>query len=241
MFTQTSLALPREVWLVYIMSMLAELAYLAAISRGYNSGDLSQVYPLARGSPPLLIALWSAIFLGERLPPTGYAGIIFLIVGIYLVSLPSPRDIFRPLRALSHHPAQLALLAAVCVSIYSTLDKIGVTYTSPLVYNFWVYAGIAVGYAPMVWAPRNRPSTIREWQTNRLRILLGSVATVSSYLLALIGMSMTSAAYVSAVRATSVVMGAAFGWLLLKERFGGVRVLAAGLMVAGLTMLAVAG
>jgi len=241
MLTQTSLALPPEVWPVYILSMLAELAYLATITKGYNSGDLSQVYPIARGSPPLLIALWSAIFLAERLPLTGYAGIVLLIAGIYLVSLPSLKDLFRPLRALSHRPAQLAMLAAVWVSIYSTLDKIGVTYTSPLVYNVWVYAGIAVGYAPVVWSPRNRLSTIREWQTNRPRILMGSVATVSSYLLALMGMSMTSASYVGAVRATSVVMGAIFGWLLLKERFGGMRVFAAVLMVIGLTMLAIAG
>jgi len=248
MSTQAWLGLPREVWFVFALSLAAEIVYLRAITRGYASGDLSQVYPIARGSPPLLIALFSAIFLAERLPLLGYVGIALLIVGVYLASLPSLDDLCKPLRALrspqnswgSLSPAQWALFAALCVSIYTPLDKIGVTYTAPLVYNLWVYAGIAIGFTPFVWSRSHRASTMREMQTNWQRILIGSVATVSSYLLALTGLSMTAASYVGAVRATSIVIGALMGWLLLKERFGAVRVFAAATMVVGLTLVAVA-
>lgn len=322
MATQVWLGLPREVWLVFAASLVAEVAYLALITRGYARGDLSQVYPIARGSPPLLIALWSAIFLAERLPLLGYVGIALLVFGIYLASLPALDDVLKPLRvhwanetcgepfggvypergkpcterservrrtiaatitqsrpfvlrlslrrlragssSAGHHPfsiaverfrafvaavhnrsapyrpAQLALLAAICVSIYTTLDKIGVTYTAPPVYNWWVYAGIAVCYVPFVWSRPHRASTVREWQTNWRRILIGSVATVGSYMLALTGLSLTAASYMGAVRATSVVISALFGWLLLKERFGAVRVFAAALMVVGLGLIAIA-
>ncbi len=238
--TQTWMGLPREVWLIFAASLTMEVAYVGLITRGYATGDLSQVYPIARGSPPLLIALFSAIFIGERLPALGYVGIALLVVGVYLASLPSLDDLWKPLRALSHRPAQWALLAAFTVSVYSTLDKIAMGYATPLVYNAWVYAGIGIGYAPVVWSRVNRASTLQEFKTNWRRIAIGSVATVGSYLLALTGMAMTAASYVGAVRATSVVIGALFGWLLLKESFGAVRVFAAAVMVVGLTLVAVA-
>jgi len=238
--TQASLALSYETWVVLIPSILVEVAYARLITYGYANGDLSQVYPIARGTPPLLIAALGALFLGERLPWLGYVGIALLVLGIYLASLPSLDDLLKPLRALNHRPTQLALLAALCVTTYTLLDKIGMTRATPLVYNWWVYAGIAIGYAPIVWSRAQRASTRREWQTNVRRIVIASFATVGSYLFALIGLSLTAASYVGSVRATSVVISALFGWLLLKERFGAARVFAAALMVVGLGLIAMA-
>lgn len=238
--TQAWPGIPREIWLLLAASIFMEVAYVALITRGYASGDLSQVYPIARGAPPLLIALFSGIFLGERLPILGYLGIALLVVGVYLASLPSMAELWKPLTALSQHAAQWALLAAVAVAAYSMIDKVGVRFATPLMYNAWVYTGIAIGYAPVVWSPRNRASTVHEFRTNWRRIGIGSMATIGSYLLALVGLSMTAASYVSAVRATSVVIGALFGWLLLKESFGGMRVFAAATMVVGLMLVALA-
>jgi len=240
MFTQAWMGMPHEIWLLFAVSLAMEILYVALITRGYATGDLSQVYPIARGTPPLFIAFFSAILLGERLPILGYVGIALLILGVYLASLPALSDLTRPLRALSHRPAQLALLAAVCVAIYSTIDKLNMAYVSPQVYNAWVYVGIGLGYAPVVWSRANRASTIAEFKRNWRRIAIGSVATIMSYLLALVGMAMTAASYVGAVRATSVVMGALMGWLVLKEKFGAVRVFAAATMVVGLLLIAAA-
>ncbi|MCL5951725.1 MAG: DMT family transporter [Chloroflexi bacterium] len=240
MLTQAWLGLPRDIWVTFAVSLAAEIVYVIAITRGYAAGDLSQVYPIARGSPPLLIALWSAVFLTERLPTLGYVGILLLVIGVYLASLPALDSFFRPLAALSHRPAQWGLLAGLCVSLYTVLDKLNVASAAPLVYNAWVYGGIAVGYAPFVWSQQNRSSTWLEWKSNWVWIVIGSVATIGSYVLALIGMSITAASYVGAVRATSVVIGALFGWLLLKESFGPIRVIAAAIMLVGLVLIAVA-
>lgn len=237
-FTQSWPGIPREIWLLLAVSIFMEVAYVALITRGYAAGDLSQVYPIARGAPPLLIALFSGIFLGERLPLIGYVGIVVLVVGVYLASLSSFAELWKPLRALSQRAPQWAWLAALTVAAYSTIDKVGVNFASPLMYNAWIYTGIAVGYAPVVWSRPNRASTIREFRTNWRRIAIGSVTTIGSYLLALVGMSMTAASYVSAVRATSVVIGALFGWILLKENLGGMRVFAAAIMVVGLILVA---
>lgn len=238
--TQESLLPPWEAMRVLIPSLVAEVAYVRLITYGYSEGDLSQVYPIARGTPPLLIAVLGGVFLGERLPVLGYLGIALLVSGIYLACLPSLDDLWKPLRALRHRPTQLALLAALCVTAYTVLDKIGVGYSTPVVYNWWVYTGVAIGYAPIVWSRANRSRTVSEWRTNRRRIIIASFVTVGSYLFALMGLSLTAVSYVGSVRATSVVIGALLGWLLLKERFGGVRVLAALLMVIGLLLVAVA-
>ncbi|MEW5720827.1 MAG: DMT family transporter [Chloroflexota bacterium] len=238
--TQSSFAMPLETWTVFIPSMIAEIAYARLITYGYADGDLSQIYPIARGAPLLLIPLVGAIFLGERLPLLGYCGVALLIGGIYLASLLALGDWARPLRALKHRPTQIALLAALCVTLYTLLDKIGMQSATPMVYNWWVYGTLAVGYAPFVWSRANRASTAREFWTNWRRILIASVATVGSYLAALTGLSMSAASYVSSVRATSVVMGALLGWLLLKEQLGALRVFAAALMVAGLMLIVVA-
>ena len=238
--TRSSLLPSREALMVLIPSVIVEIVYARLITYGYAKGDLSQVYPIARGTPPLLIAVLSAIFLGERLPLLGYAGITLLVFGIYLASLPSLRDVVKPLRALKHRPTQLAFLAAICVTLYTLLDKIGMAYASPTVYNWWLYAGIAVGYAPITLSGANRASTRREWRTNWLLIVIASFATVGSYMFALMGLSLTAASYVGSVRATSVVVSALFGWLLLKEKFGAERVFAAVLMVVGLMLVVVA-
>lgn len=234
---QSSLAMPLEAWVIIIPSIIVEVAYVRLITIGYANGDLSQVYPIARGTPPLLIAIFGAIFIGERLPFLGYVGIVVLVIGIYLASVPSLADVLKPLRAIAHRPTQIALLAALCVTAYTLLDKVGMQYTSPMVYNWWIYAGIALGYAPIAWSRGHREATVREWRTNWRRIGLGSFATIGSYLAALMGLQMTAASYVGSVRASSVVIGALLGWLLLKESFGAVRVFAAALMVVGLVLI----
>jgi drug/metabolite transporter (DMT)-like permease len=238
--TQMSLELPPSVWPIYAGSLLAQVGYLSLITRGYALGDLSQVYPISRGAPPFFVAIWSAVFLGERLPLAGYAGVALLIAGVYVASLPSLGDIWRPFQAVGNRPAQLALLAAVSVAVYTTLDKRIVATVDPLVYNFWVYAGIAVLYAPMVWLRGSWRSGILEVRGNWRRILVGSFSTVGSYVLALAALSQTAASYVGAVRASSVLMAALFGWLLIGERLGLIRVVAAAIMLPGLALIALA-
>ncbi len=126
------------------------------------------------------------------------------------------------------------------MTAYTLLDKIGMRSASPLVYNWWVYASIAVGYAPFVWSRAPRARTAREFRLNWRYIVIASFATVGSYLAALVGLQMTAASYVGSVRASSVVMGALLGWWLLKERLGAVRVAAAAMMVMGLWLVAMA-
>ena len=239
-FATTSVYLPRQVWVLYALSIGAEIGYLITLTRGYADGDLSLVYPISRGSAPIFTTLLSAMFLGERLPAAGYLGIGLMVAGVFVASSQA-----------SSHPGALnlknsaivwALISGVFISLYSFLDKIIVNSLSPLIYNFWVYAGMTVLWAPLVWLGGRRAmvENFQELRQNLPRVLFGSAMTIGSYLAALVALTMTSASYVVAGRGTSVIIGALLGWLVLKESVGRVRVIGATLMVAGLALIALA-
>lgn len=230
-------------WIPFLISAASEVGYFVTIVRGYALGDLSLVYPLSRGTAPLFVIVWSALFLGERLPLVGYLGIALMMIGVYVASLTEngASNLFQlgtltaPLRS---HAARWALASAFFISIYSLSDRAALQATPPLVYNFWVYAGNTVFWSPIVW-PRTRfLQNVYELRSNWPRLIAGSVMTVSAYVAVLLALTLTSASYVVAGRGTSVVVGALLGTLVLKEGFGAVRVFGAILMVAGLALTA---
>lgn len=242
LLTGPGIFLSRESIPYFLISTLAELGYFVALVRGYARGDLSLVYPLSRGSPPVFLAVWSAILLAERLPVAGYAGIAVAVAGICITSVSPgtagqirPRDIMRSFK----DPAVLwALVSGVCISIYSLSDKLAVVSTPPLVYNFWVCAGNAAAWSIVVWRPARIGGNLDQLRTNSVRILIGASATVGAYGAVLIALTMTSASYVVAGRGLSVVIGALFGTVALKEGFGRLRIGGAALTVAGIAVIA---
>ncbi len=234
--------LPPEVWPYFIISDLAELAYFVTLVRGYSQGDLSLVYPLSRGSAPIFLAFWSALLLGERLPLLGYAGILLMVGGIYVSSLTvtagQTLGVSKNPKGLIYNSAALwALASGVFVSVYSLSDKLVVAQMPPLVYNFWVYAGNAITWLPLVLLRRGPARMAEELRVNWPRVLAGSVMTVGAYVLVLVALTTSIASYVVAGRGTSVIIGAVLGWLALGEGFGRTRVLGAILMVIGLAVM----
>ncbi|OGO41200.1 MAG: hypothetical protein A2Z04_05770 [Chloroflexi bacterium RBG_16_57_9] len=236
----TPLIISQTLWPILILSGLAETGYALTLTHSYDDGDLSQVYPISRGSAPIFIVLWSGLFLNERLPWVGYAGIALIVGGIYLASLPDRREFFQPLRALDRRPAQWALAAGLFISIYSVVDKVGVGLAGPWVYNLYAFAVMTALLAPYVWQQRERSATCAEWRAHWPRIVLAGAMVTGNYVLVLWALSLTRASYVGAVRGVSVIFGAAFGWLLLKESLGLSRLVAAGLMFAGIACLSLA-
>ena len=226
----------------FLISTAAEFGYFLSLVRGYAHGDLSLVYPISRGSPPLFLAAWSALFLSERLPSAGYAGIAIAVSGICLTSLtPQEAGTFRfgDLLGSFRRPAALwAVASGIFISVYSLTDKLAVASTPPLVYNFWVYAGNAILWSVVVWKPSRAVGNISMLKSNPLRILLAAAATVGAYSAVLIALTMTSASYVVAGRGLSVVVGALLGTVVLKEHFGRLRITGALLTVVGLTVMA---
>lgn len=230
-------------WIPYLISAASEVGYFVTLVRGYALGDLSLVYPLSRGTAPLFVTLWSALFLGERLPLVGYLGIALMVLGVYVASVSEEgaRNLLQLgtlIAPLRNHAARWALASAFFISIYSLSDRVALQATPPFVYNFWVYAGNTVFWLPMVWPRARFAQNLGELRSNWPRLMAGSAMTVGAYVAVLNALTLTSASYVVAGRGTSVVVGALLGTLVLKEGFGAVRVFGALLMVAGLVLTA---
>jgi len=126
----------------------------------------------------------------------------------------------------------------VFIAIYSVADKVAVAATNPLVYNWWVFVGNSLLWMPFVWRRFNFKANIQELRSNLWGVIVVGVLSVGSYAAALAALSLVSASYVVAGRGLSVIIGAAIGSLMLKEKFGTVRIIGATLMVVGLALIA---
>jgi drug/metabolite transporter (DMT)-like permease len=168
-----------------------------------------------------------------------------MVAGIYICSLPVDRlrnklcvsTIVAPFRNIA---AGWSLASALFIAIYSLSDKVAVAATPPIIYNWWVFFGNTFLWIPVVWRRMPFRGNFNELRNNWRGVLVTSVMMVSAYAAALVALGLTSASYVVAGRGLSVVIGAIFGALLLKEGFGSVRILGAALMVTGLALIAFA-
>ncbi len=134
--------IPTEAWALAIGSGVLEALYFALLSAAYARGDLSLVYPIARGTAPVLAVAVGIVFLGERLGPLGTAGVALLLVGI--LSLQRPWAVLRRSGELPPRVRQAAWLAVatgVCIAAYSAVDRTGVRIVAP-----WLYAALIWGF-----------------------------------------------------------------------------------------------
>jgi len=225
--------------LPFLISAVCETGYFITLVKGYSRGDLSLVYPLSRGSAPIFAAFLAAVVLGQELPWVGYAGILLMVLGVYVASLPVEGSrLVEFTSILRNSAAGWALASGVFIAIYSVSDQVAVAATNPLVYNWWVFFGNAVLWAPVVWRGSRSKSNMTELRDNWRGVAVTGVLSVGSYAAALAALTLTSASYVVAGRGLSVIIGACLGSFLLKERFGAVRILGAVLMVVGLGLIA---
>ncbi len=232
---------PPTVWLIVVGSAVAEAAYFYTTSRAYTLGDLSVTYPLARGSAPLFITLWAVLFLRERPSALGYAGIVVIALGLFLVNLPGLADMARPLRGLAQPASRWALTAGLCIGIYSTLDKVGVKFISPLLYIYIVLVVTWLVMTPGWWFARKTNLLTAEWRANKWSAALAGVAVMGAYTLVLMAMQRSPVSYVGSVREMSVVLTAWVGSTFLGEGKTRLRVTASALVAVGILLIAIGG
>ena len=223
-----------------VVSAVAETLYFVSLSRAYELGDLSVVYPLARSSP-LFLTILAVAFLGEHISAWGAVGILLMLLGVYTIHLRSfsTDDLLLPLRSLGERASQFALLTALWTTAYSLSDKVGVTKVDPLIYAFWLEAFILVPMTMVVIYRRSWGSIAGEWRQSKAQATVAGFLMRFGYVLVLVAMSLVQVSYILALRQLSVVLGAAAGVLLLGERYGRVRLLSSVIMFLGVYILAV--
>jgi drug/metabolite transporter (DMT)-like permease len=232
-------------WLIVLVSGLIEAIYFITLTRAYALGDLSQVYPVARGSAPLFVLLWAMLFLGERPTPIGVGGIFIVVIGLYLVNLPSIAEWKRPLLGFRSPAARWALLTGLLISIYSAIDKVGVRYIDPLPY-LYLFLGVTWMALAAQWFHPDRRSALRaELNLDPRRSVVRAIAVAllgsSAYGLVLAALRLSPVSYVSPVRELSVVVGAWIGVRFMGEPGGRLRIFAALLVALGIMIIALGG
>jgi uncharacterized membrane protein len=173
-------------WMIVMASGALEAVYFMSLTKAYSQGDLSSVYPIARGAAPLLTLLWSVLFLGERPSMAGLFGIIVIVAGIYLSRLERLSDWNKPFRNFSHGGAGWALLTGVFISGYTTIDKIGTKHLDPFLYLYLVLGIAWIVQMPFRLTPVQRGAILDEigrkgddaWKIDVFRCLkvIGSAA-----------------------------------------------------------------
>lgn len=225
---------PRDAWSILAASGVIHTCYMLALTRAYTHGDLSVVYPVARGLAPLFVALGAPWILGERLSVPAIFGIVLVGSGIAWLGLSARRA------ATSVPALAWAIVTAVFICAYSIVDKVGVTRTNPLAYIVVLMGANAVSMSPFVLWRRDRTHLADLWRRRWGISVVGGLLSVTAYLLVLMAMRLTQVSYIAALRETSVVLAALLGWRILGEDSGARRILASAVVAFGLFLLVLA-
>jgi drug/metabolite transporter (DMT)-like permease len=226
-------AWPAWPWL--IASVVIHLVYFAALIESYRTGDLGQVYPIARGAAPLMTATATTLLVGEHLSPVGWGGIVALVAGVFLLSAHGGRELAR----IDRRAVGFALFTALTICTYSVVDGIGVRLSANAnAYSLWVFVGIALVMLPYALY-RDGRDVIPAMRTYWRRGFVGGALQVLSYGTVLWAMTLAPIAIVATLRETSVLFGAGIAVVVLKERLRAVRIAAALLIVCGLVLMRV--
>ncbi|OGO47264.1 MAG: hypothetical protein A2Z30_07560 [Chloroflexi bacterium RBG_16_64_43] len=231
-----------ETWLWIALSSVFEAGYFWSIAQAYRGGDLSTVYPLARGIAPMFLLIWSGLVLRERLTAWGIAGVALIAVGLYLANLSRLGDWSEPWRALRRAAPRWALAAGFFTSLYTAVDKVGIRGVDPLLYTYLALATTTLWLTPLTLLRVGWQGLKGELRASGWAAPLAGLTSLAAYALVLYAMQLgTPAGYAGAVREVSVVLGAAIGVWVFRESGGPVRVVGAVLVAAGVAVIGLLG
>ena len=227
-----------------IASGVVEAAYFILLAEAYRRGDLSVVYPLARGTAPLLLVAVGVLVLGERLGPAGWIGVACLFVGFLTLQRPWQALRARPDGRRADGAIAFAVATGVMIARYTSLDRVGTRLIAPFPYAaiLWVSGAFLL----VLWV--HFVAGGRLWgggpEQNR-RAVVGGVLTLIAYLLILIALSVAPLTAVAPLRESATVVVATWGAVRLGEAASRGdathRIAASAVIVLGALLLALDG
>jgi drug/metabolite transporter (DMT)-like permease len=212
-------------------SAVLELCYFVLLARAYDSGEVSVVYPVARGSAPVAVLIFSAIALREGVPAGAVAGIVLVALGVLLVGWGALCTEVGTKNATPLRDVWFGLAIGAVIASYTLVDSEGVERADPIAYLALVVAPCALVY-PLV--TKTRPDV-------GVRSALTAAATFGAFLMVLAAFRLAPAAPVAAVRESSVVIAALFAAVVLHERVDRWRLAGAVAVAAGVAAIALSG
>lgn len=221
-----------DAWPYILGSIVLHNSYCLFLVMAYRYGDLSHVYPIARGSAPLIVALVSAVVVGEVLSGRALLAVMLITLGVMSLALTRGAGEIREVRAVL-----FALGTGVFIASYTVVDGMGARINGDAhVYTFWLLGLHGIPFAVLTAVARKRrlaPQVRKVWKIG----LSAGVASLLAYWIVIWAMTMAPLALVSALRETSVVFAVLFGVVLLKERLDVVRLAAVAATLVGTVLL----
>jgi len=210
-------------------------AYFVLLNRGYRAGDLSLVYPLARGTGPLLSTVAAILFLGERPSLIAVAGALLIIGGALLLTT----NISQLRETGARDAALYAAMTGLFIAAYTLWDKQAVSHFGivPLVLDWGANVGRAIFLTPV--ALKYADEAVAEWREHKYEAISCAILIPLAYILVLTAMSFTPVSYVAPAREISILIGTVMGTRLLGEGDAPRRLAAACAMVVGVIGLAI--
>lgn len=226
----------QQTWIILALSLPAHWLYQTALVRALSRGDLSLVFPVMRGSAPLLTAIAATVVLGEHLSPLAILGLVTASLAAVIFALPEKN--FGGSRKVRNSALLWAVATGACVAIYNVIDAQGVR-SGPSQWSFivWLFLLDWIGINTIAFITRGRQQFMTSARAALWPGLGAGVCSLASFSMALYGFSIAPVAYMSAMRETAVVFGALMGWWFLREGFGVRRTFAAILLAGGLSLL----
>lgn len=221
-------------YVLLVLSMALQALYSWLLSQTYELGDLSQIYPIMRGTSTLLVPLIGVFFLGETLSSFGWIGISCMLGGFLVLSGVGGKDAKQGSRKQGLKPVLMALCVGLCTTSYVFVDKLNLQHISPLSLLEVTNIGFVAGLTPALLASRQLR---QEWKVNRSTIMLGALLNPGSYLLFLFALEQAPMARLGPLREVGTVFAAFLGILLLKEQQGKKRILCSIVIFGGILLI----
>ena len=225
-------------WLLIVSSGVLHLLYSLTLQRGYRAADLSVVYPLARGTGPLLSSLAAIVILGEQPTVAGMLGIALIVSGIFCIA--GGPGLFGARRAHAAKGVGYGMLTGCFIASYTINDAyaVKVLAVSPILLDYFGNF-VRLAFLSPAMAGRRR-DIAAEWRKNR-SIILGVGALIPlSYIFALYAFTLAPVSYVAPARELSMLVGTFFGARLLNEGSMALRMTGAALILFGIAGLMLA-
>jgi len=222
---------PAGAWPFIIASAALHVVYNLLLLASYELGEFSQMYPLARGTSPWVVALVSVVVLGRELPITELLGVLAVSAGlialVFIGGLPGRKDL----------PALIAaMLTGLAIASYTVVDGLGVMHAPLFAYTGWLFLlqGPPIAVLAAIRRGRLLPAAVR---ASAVSGLAGGAISIVAYTIVLWAQTSGALAPIAALRETSIVFGALIGALFLGERLGARRAIAAGVVLAGVVLI----
>jgi drug/metabolite transporter (DMT)-like permease len=224
---------PPEAWRYIGASLAIHMVYYYALGEAYRTGDLGQVYPIARGAAPLMTALGAWHWHSEALGVYGWFGIATLATGIMILSLRGGGGATR----FDARAVGFALLTALSISAYTLADGTGARIgDSAMPYIVWLFVldGLMMLLFGLVYY---RQRFVAEFSQSWKLIVGGGGLSAAAYAIAIWAMTQAPIALVAALRETSVLFAAVIGVVVLREPIRAIRIVAAVMVMGGMLLL----